>query len=251
MVASVTSYLRRYLAGEREAVWDELWALGPVPTRLADDVSAVARETMQRAARHVRRIAEALPGLGHIRRPRGYPLRVPPTAEDHVALDELRTEIGGLPYAFDACLREVGRVSFLGNCPALDLYYDEWPADDGSERAQVLPDPLDLPDVSVLRSRWDDHETWSEDDDYDDESHDGQWRFVFAPDELLKADISGSTYGLYLPDSSADAYLVGDRNKTLVEYLRRSVAWGGFPGWSYDPERAPAALAALRAPIDF
>jgi hypothetical protein len=38
---------------------------------------------------------------------------------------------------------------------------------------------------------------------------------------------------------------------TLVTYLRISISWGGFPGWSFEPERAPAALARLRVEPDF
>lgn len=77
--------------------------------------------------------------------------------------------------------------------------------------------------------------------------------FEFAPDELHKADIGGSTHDILLPEAAADPVLRGVEGRpgiTLVEYLRLSIAWGGMPGWSLKPYRASAALAALRAGPD-
>ena len=57
-----------------------------------------------------------------------------------------------------------------------------------------------------------------------------------------------------LPDTVADPFVYGlaySGVDTLVEYLRLSIAWGGFPGWSKAPELAPAALAGLRVTPTF
>ena len=62
---------------------------------------------------------------------------------------------------------------------------------------------------------------------------DTRFPFDFAPDELHKANISGATYDVMLPDSTADFHLMGAKgNPWFVAYLRQSFAWGGFPGWA-------------------
>jgi len=60
-------FLRRYRAGEREAVWREMTALGAAvrdPPHF-DDAWQTARETMKRARRNVRTIIQRLDGLGY------------------------------------------------------------------------------------------------------------------------------------------------------------------------------------------
>lgn len=72
---------------------------------------------------------------------------------------------------------------------------------------------------------------------------DARFPFEFAPDELHKANISGATYDVMLPDPAADFRLLGARlpgekargstgDPWFVAYLRNSFAWGGFPGWA-------------------
>ena len=246
-LAAMASYHQRFLAGEHRAVWDELSGLGEVPGPLADDVAEVARETMRRVARHVARIAEELEGLGHVPDDARVPVPQPPTDADRADVDRLDAEIGGLPAAFAATLREVGSVSFTGDCPALGLYYNTpFPSHRGMPPGPGFPDPMVLPGVDYLDYSWEEH---TEDDDAE-----AELAFPFAPDELHKANVSGGTHVLYLPDHSADpalSYVAGRDGITLVQYLRVSIAWGGFPGWSFAPDQAPAALAGLRAEPDF
>src|SRR4051812_6441180 len=98
----MTSYEQRFLAGEHRAVWDELGRLRVVPADLAQDVAAVARETMRRVARHVNRIAEALDGLGFVLSDPRIPVHEEPGDADRAEVERLDVEIGGLPYAFAA-----------------------------------------------------------------------------------------------------------------------------------------------------
>ena len=60
-------FLRRYRAGEREAVWREMTALGAAVRGppYFDDAWATARETMQRARNNVRTIIQRLDALGY------------------------------------------------------------------------------------------------------------------------------------------------------------------------------------------
>lgn len=244
----MTSYEQRFLAGEHEPVWTELRQLETVPAELADDVAAVARETMRRVTRHVVRIAEALDSLGFVSSHPKLPPYKAPTDADRAEVERLDAEIGGLPYAFAACMREVGEVHFIGDCPALGVYYHEkGPAiARGMPPGPGYPDPLVVPPVSYLAYQWDENrEEYADGEDFG---------FDFAPDELHKANISGSTHVIYVPDRCVDPVIyrvAGRSGVTLVEYLRVSIAWGGFPGWSFAPDQAPPALAGLRAEPDF
>jgi hypothetical protein len=237
----VTSYMSRYIAGEHEAVWTEIRALGSVPDDRVDDVQAVADETMRRVARHVARIAEHLGSLGFVPADERIPVFEPPTDDDRAELDRLDEEMGGLPAAFAACLRQVGTVDFTGDCPQLGLAYHQRRGVSGMPPGPDFPDPLVVPSTEFLSYRWDDRE--------DDEG----FIFPFAPDELQKANISGGTHDLELPDA-ADPVLVGVVGRpgiTLVQYLRTSIRWGGFPGWEFAADQAPPGLQALRVMPDF
>lgn len=243
--ARVTSYTQRYIGGDHEGVWADLRRLGPVPDALTEDCTAVAAQTMQRVAGHVARLADQLTGLGLV--PSGTLLK-PPGAADRTELDALAAEIGAMPIALDACLRHVGGVWFAGDCPALDEYYT---SADQYGAAGVLPDPLVLPDTEYLRYSWDDYRDQVQDDP---ELAEAGFVFDFAPDELHKANISGSTHNIALAQTVADPVIhgVGGRPEiTLVDYLRLSISWGGMPGWSFKADHAPAALAALRVHPDF
>jgi len=61
------SLLRRYLAGEHEAVWAEMMALGPRVREASsiDDAWAVARETMRRARHNVELLIRRLDQIGY------------------------------------------------------------------------------------------------------------------------------------------------------------------------------------------
>jgi hypothetical protein len=241
----VTSYLQRYIGGDYESVWAELRSLGSVPDGLVEDCRAVAAVTMQRVHRHVVRLAEALTDLGLV--PNGA-LLTPVTEADRTSLVALAGEIGPLPAALEACLLYVGGVGFTGDCAALDLCYS---SGDQYSVTPVLPDPLVLPDVDYLRFCW---EEYSENIQDDPSLVEEGFVFDFAPDELHKANFSGSTHDILLSVPVADPIVhgVGGRPEiTLVEYLRASISWGGMPGWSFKPEHAPAALAGLRVQLDF
>lgn len=238
----MTSYYRRYRRGEREAVWAELRALGPIPDDLVEDAAAVADETMIRVAQHVSRIAAALPELGWVSSDRLVEPHQPPTDSDAALVDSLVEGIGGLPLALEACLRRVGEVWFAGDCPALELTYHHQPAPRSRPPGPDFPDPLCLGNAFSLAYEW---------EECDDPAG---FSFALAPDEAGKANLDGGVQEVALPSDLADPPLRGVAGRpgaTLVEYLRTSIAWGGFPGFSFAPELAPALLITLRAEPDF
>ncbi|NKY58223.1 hypothetical protein [Nocardia flavorosea] len=76
----------------------------------------------------------------------------------------------------------------------------------------------------------------------------------FAPVELHKANIGESTHHITLTERVADPIIwevAGRPGISLADYLRLSISWGGMPGWSFDPDRVPAALTGLRTSPDF
>lgn len=245
------SFSSRYVGGEHEAVWNELRALGPVPDALSEDVAAVATETMRRAAVHVERLGLAYLQLGFTGTELVYP---PPNQGELAELDRLAAEIGGLPYALDACLRTLNVHFGAGDCAALRLWCND------TERAKqvpVLPDPLTTATVSMLRAGWEGYnDDYGPEAEFDEECDGERPRFAlsFAPDEISKANFSGGTHDIELPSTVADPVLDGVGRRpgiTLVEYLRLSIAWAGLPGWASTEAEPPEALTKLRVTPDF
>ncbi|MDF1503438.1 hypothetical protein [Roseisolibacter sp. H3M3-2] len=117
------TYLARYLAGEHEAVWRELAALGPAVRAPAvrDDARAVARETMARVRRNVERVVPRLRAMGY---DFAHPAQahVPPTPALAARLDALEAQAGPLPLAVRAFYDTVGSVCLMGAHPRLSAY---------------------------------------------------------------------------------------------------------------------------------
>lgn len=83
----------------------------------------------------------------------------------------------------------------------------------------------------------------------EDEENAGQYEMMVAPDMDHKANFSGSTYDILLPDASADTLLHGT-NKHFVAYLRHSFAWGGFPGLADYKDRDEKLLTFLKEGLE-
>ena len=217
--------------------------LGPVPAGLREDVDAVAAETMGLASRHVRRVVAAVKELGFIPAHAGVPVHAEPTDDDRREVVRLDREIGGLPAALRACMAVVGEVSLMGDCAPLGLSYNHQEC----EVPGVYPDPLCLPGVDWLRQEWDQYTN-------DSGTSDEPLRFLFAPDQYQKANLSGDGQSIVLPSLVADPVIAGVDGRAgirLVDYVRLTVTWGGFPGWSGVADKIPPALHRLRATPDF
>ena len=119
----MTSYLERYQAGEHEAVWAELLALGAKVREepLAADARAVAEETMRRVRLNVETIVERLRGIGY---EFAYPdqVLVGPEPEVLRAIDALERQVGPLPLALRVFYEKVGSVCLMGSHPTLSAY---------------------------------------------------------------------------------------------------------------------------------
>ncbi|MEU7890532.1 hypothetical protein AB0B54_33935 [Microbispora bryophytorum] len=254
----MASWSARYRAGECFAVWDELRAYGSdgVPEALREDAEDVARETMRRVAANVDVVVERLTEVGYAFAYPKYARQVP-TEDDLVAMRRGEQVIGPLPLALRACLEIVGAVNLCGDGGAV-LPHVTYQADPYEEWV-LYPDPLVLPPGVYL---WRDWESWGggfeqgcacTDPEEEDRCrfHLEGFPFAFAPDEAHKANVSGGEQNILLPSNAADPELIGARHRTgvtLIEYLRISLAWGGFPGYDEAPEfvAVPAMIEELR-----
>jgi hypothetical protein len=214
--------LERYLAGEVIAVWDEVCRRNDS----SPDVESGADEMMRRVARNVDLIVERLDAAGWRW---AYPdmRRRAADEEDAQAVAVIEEAVGRLPLALRACLSRVGEVWLCGSHPSWSppaYAFDDLPGD------PVMADPLVLPSAKWMLEelrQWDDDE-WCQPK--------RPWRFVLAPDELHKANISGGTHDVLLPTADADPVIVGvnqRRGVSLVTYLRVSLGFGGFPGFQF------------------
>jgi hypothetical protein len=124
---------------------------------------------------------------------------------------ELEAQAGPLPLSLVAFWTEVGSVDLVGMHPA-------WP--DGLDPLVVEP-----PEGALALL-------------YDYEGEEGRADDLaliagLAPDDLHKDNVSGGdSYGVRLPDASADFIFMYERHKLLfVPYLRLAIlSWGGLPG---------------------
>lgn len=263
------SYLGRYLAGDREAVWNELTALGPAIRQepLFADATAVARETMTRARANVEMLLERLRTLGY-RFVSKTPWE-PPGAEMLGRLRGIEDAFGTLPLSLTTWYEIVGAVDFMGSHPRLSTYlfpgeprhvdiYDRGRI----ARASIYPgfeivtghEDLDVArapdgDPLVVESC---HEgmVWSL-DEADIEGLDPRllYSLNFAPDSIHKSNTSGGDpTAIFFPEPAMDAPLHGDWEDTyFVPYLRTCFAWGGFPGLRHEPEPPREQLDFLTA----
>ena len=123
MPDTTQSYLTRYLAGEHEAVWRELAAMGDGvrDPAVLDDARAVARETMRRVRRNVETVVARLRAMGY-RFAEPAQVHEPPTPALLARLDTLEAQAGPLPLALRAFYEEVGSVCLMGAHPTLSSY---------------------------------------------------------------------------------------------------------------------------------
>jgi hypothetical protein len=230
----MATFLERYVAGDRQQVWDDLLALG---ARVRDegvynDALAVARQTM-RQARH--NIETVIPRLGAVGYRLGYdwldeeehafavgqPLVFAlPKADARERIDELETAVGPLPLALRAWYETVGMVNLVGAAPPT------WQMDGREDPLYVYP----------IEAVFEEYVEWREAQAVEVQeetvSNPGPFRVPIAPDYLHKRNFSGGMwYHILAPDPTADRVLEAERHAvTFVAYLRICFRWGGFPG---------------------
>jgi hypothetical protein len=222
------SYLERYRAGEREAVWRELGAMGEQiqHPNIHEDALEVARETMRRVLANVKVIASRIAD-------EGYPLDeflIPPPHDTAAKIAQIEREAGALPLSLRALYEVVGAVSLVEEDG--ELY---------SQPGEVYPDPLETTPIDYAVHEL---EEWK---DYCAEHGDheaGSFEISICADDYHKANVSGGApYRILIGRPSMDAPLLNERHDLLfVDYLRLSFAWGGFPGFDRAEANPPTAI---------
>jgi hypothetical protein len=232
----VSSWLRRYEAGDRVQVWTEMLGLGPeirADARAWDEAVKVARLTMQRVRANVELLRDLLPEAGYVFAPdEGLPVFEPPPEDTSSQLDELEAEVGRLPLALRCWLEQVGQVNLVGAHPG-------WGYDYGDPL--VVQAPVDY--VLAEYAGWaaDRGTKWDR----------GSFTVDLAPDDLHKANISGGPpYAMAVPNAAVDGVLLWEQHQTtFVNYLRICFRWGGFPGWDRGGLDGWAAPAGPPPPV--
>ena len=257
----------RYVAGEYEAVWNELVALGAAVREdpHAADALAVAYETMVRVEKNVRTLVERLTSLGYRFTPNPGSSGVasgavsglakmlasvvasmassgaakhtnkadpgphtPPGAGAQKEVADFEKQFGTLPLSLRAFYEIVGEVNLIGRHPAID-----------PPGNSVAVDPLVVYGLDEGALEFDE----------DDEDGDGAPNAItIAPDDLHKANTSGGdAYQMAIPDLRADGELLNERHHLFfVDYLRLCFKFGGFPGYEA-MGTIPAELGRLSA----
>jgi len=245
--ASALPYFDRYLAGEHEAVWTELVALGEAvrTDAHAADALAVAYETMHRVGQNVAMLAERLNGMGYrfvepgsgsgifgFGKPKAHVPHEPPVPDSAARIAELEQVAGGpIPLSLRAFFDVVGAVNFNGDHGSIAPRDTEGTAD--PLMVYGVQDAIDCVESG-----------YGEDEDGD------RRMYVVAPDALHKANVSGGeAYMIALPAPVADTEVEEEpHGVTFVEYLRIAIlGWGGFPGWEQSRAGRPAELDQLKS----
>jgi hypothetical protein len=234
----------RYMAGEHEAVWKDLVALGPTVREdlHVHDALAVTYETMRRVEQNVRALVQRLTAsgyrfetagtglsglLGRLTRSTPSVPHVPPKPGAAKDIARFEKKFGTLPLSVRVFYEVVGSVDLRGRHPDID-----------PPGNTVAPDPLvvDPLDEEGMLS-------------YDEDDGDGEGApdaLMLAPDDLHKAGTSGGApYEIAIPDLRADGELLNERHHLFfVDYLRLCFRFGGFPGYEGQAEM-PGAIARL------
>lgn len=220
----MTSWVDRYLAGERVEVWDEMLRSGPALRADREGwgaAQAVAAVTMRRARDGVEQLVELLTADGYVfRSQRPF---APAGAGVRDELDQLEAVVGAIPLSLRAWLEQVGSVNLVGEHPGWDFEFTD------ALVVQVEPEQILLA-----------HADWEADRGTPFDT--GDFRLDFAADFYHKTDVSGGEpRSLVVPNLAVDGEVEGERPAGMfLDHLRTAFAWAGFPGWDGpDPPGAP------------
>ena len=220
-------FLERYLAGQMEDVWQDMFNLGENIRQPAyySDAKAVVDETMKRAKHNIDLLHQRLKDNGY-RFNRPARAVVPPNIGIQDELSKIEKRIGILPMSVRSFCEQVGSVNFTGEHSEITCKY---------------PDSLY---VDFLSDIWDEFDNWEV--EWSDDSE--PLIASFAPDYYTKSDVSGGApYALRLPDMNADSWLINEPHKTVfVMYLQICFDWGGFPGLAMNLDEPPPFVLKLR-----
>ncbi len=214
------TYLERYIAGEREAVWDELLALGAAIREqpLYTDALAVARETMTRARYNVELLVARLRASSY-KFSSKEPHKLPPSDIDK-QIAKLEERTGVIPLSIRMWYEIVGEVNLS------DKHNKTFQVKGISDQPHVLRFrtevalriSTDAP-VPEIRQAFADFTEGN----------------VALTDPIFVLRIADDkTHGtigdtISVPNAAIDGNIGAENlHETFAQYLRRSFRWGGF-----------------------
>jgi len=225
------SLLQRYLEpGQQLAVYYEILELGDAVSKEPVRVEAleVARESVRRVYHNLRLLQARLTEAGYVF-VRNAPLVA--AADDSVQqLERLEEPLGPLPLVLRAWFETIAEVDLRGS---LADWSDPGPFRATSplqgivEEAVPYTDPLCVGPLNDLVEQANGRMA-----ELAELEPDEGLLFAFAGDVVAKQEASGGIYGLLLPCSDFDTDVEVHRPTTFLDYLRESLAWGGFLGWA-------------------
>lgn len=250
-------YLKRYLAGECESVWEDLTSIGATVRTdpIYSDAVAVGRETMRRVRYNLELLIQRLNQLGY-QFGKGFtsgldsrsaeelkqqaPIFVSPAENAESQLSELEGLAGPLPISLRAFYELVGAVNLVGDLPSwsslrpkgmedIPTFVREHPDFDWSSYSLDHGlDPLFVWPINTVLLMY--NELKSMADAIGEPMT--PYELNIAPDYISKYGKGGSgPYIVEIPCLAADANLRGEwHNTTFVNYLRLSFRWGGMLG---------------------
>jgi hypothetical protein len=223
----MTFLVERYESGEHLAVWAKINEGRAAP----EESARVADLTMGRVSQAVDLIIERLEFAGWLWSYPDAPRRELPSSEDVEAVAAMEAQIGPLPAALRSCLLLVGGVFLGGTFPSWTFTTDAG-GEDG-DKPVVYADPLALQPANRL--------IWGLEDAPDSRPREllaDPWEWFFSGDDLQKAGVSGGGDSLQMPFDGVDPVLILARRPgiTLVEYLRTTLRFGGFPGFEFEAD---------------
>jgi hypothetical protein len=206
--------LDRYRNGAHAEVWEELIALGDdaSDSQHAEEVRAVAQETMRRLRVSAERLAASLTAAGVTFA--GTVVGDPISAGK---LEAMSAICGPLPASLSAFWRVVGSLDFSpGRGVRLPL---------APETRAIALDPLVVYAPSLYEAT-----EWQERVRTGESS--GEHDVWIAPDRYHKQEASGGApYSIAVPSKAADARVDNvPMRPYFVAWLRDALALGGFPG---------------------
>lgn len=230
-------YIKRYLAGNEQKVWNEIEALkvDEFSEECLEDVTAVCKEAMRRVKLNVERIIEALKGLD-------YDFSKFPDGDVHFfesALEEVDQDVeqkikhlesiaGPLPLTVKEFWKSIGSICLVG-------FKEAWPEFSDQLMVASIDD-----NVETI-------EEWQEfREDCDDHADDPYILFI-SPDDSQKDNCEGGQYyNIELPCNRVDGMIKDAPSETtFIDFLREAFDAKGFPGIEGELPKGLAELELL------
>ncbi len=235
----MASFYRRYLAGECESVWQEIYDLKQkaFEKETIKDIQDVLQETMTRVKYNVDLIYSRLSDMKYKffeeLVPRIYPDEF--TEKQLLQLDESVGRYGFVPLSLKEFYRVVGSAFFMWD-------YDNYP----EQRWFEYSDPLCIDPLDYILSEFDDRKEYIDEQFLNNE----QIYINISPDYYHKDNVSGGMpYSIEITkEPSIDSrVLFEEHNCTFIEYLRKCFEYGGFPRVAVDNSNYEGIISKLTA----